>query len=388
MARVCFLLGAGLLWDLLRLSSSVRQTVLRAGFPSFAEFVQLYGRSYRLGSAEWEQRRGLYEQKVSDASRHNSWPGRRWTAGVNEFWDWTAAEQLALRGWRRGALPEGGIPERSGTGRTNFLEQAALPREKNWTRLLAARAVRNQGSCGSCWAIASTTMLQAHTEIHTREARTFSPQQLVSCVPNPQHCGGGGGCTGATVELAMDWVMRHGCAEEYQVPYVSSDTRCPAPVQQGGSAVLADSGDKGIAAAFGMHGWERLPENEYLPLMHAVVERGPVAVSVAARTWTIYAGGIFDGCAKDAILDHAVVLMGFGVDPLNGDPYWLVQNSWGTGWGEGGRIRLLRHTSNTAWCGVDDQPELGTGCDGGPEKVTVCGMCGILYDNVVPHFSA
>ena len=42
------------------------------------------------------------------------------------------------------------------------------------------------------------------------------------------------------------------------------------------------------AAAFGMVGWETLPKNEYEPLIRALAEEGPAAVSVAAGQWFDY----------------------------------------------------------------------------------------------------
>jgi len=48
-----------------------------------------------------------------------------------------------------------------------------------------------------------------------------------------------------------------------------------------------------------------------LPLMTAVTD-GPVAVSVAANDWGMYEKGIFDNCPKDAIVNHAVLLHGYG----------------------------------------------------------------------------
>ena len=43
--------------------------------------------------------------------------------------------------------------------------------------------------------------------------------------------------------------------------------------------------------------------------------------------------------------DHSVLAVGWGT--LNGIDYWLIKNSWGTGWGENGYVRVKRGTCNT-----------------------------------------
>jgi len=364
-------------------------SVARAGetaaaeVPRFDDFMQLHDRAYAAGSEEYRMRRALYEARAREAERQNSSPHRLWTASANDLWDRTEEELGAMRGWVGGARPasrSGGV----------FIQAAGapLPEEKDWTDLKAMKLIHSQGGCGSCWAIASTTMLQAHAEIHTTASRTFSAQQLVSCVPNPKKCGGGGGCTGATVELAMDWVMGHGLAEDFQVPYVGQDGTCH---EEGGfTGFLASPSMPSFGSGsttFGMHGWETLPLNKMEPLMRALAERGPVAVSVDASPWHAYGRGIFDGCPADAIINHAVVAVGYGKDKATGTKFWRIQNSWGRKWGEGGFIRVLRRDDDDSRCGIDNKPELGTGCEGGPPEVTVCGMCGVLYDSVVPHFA-
>lgn len=86
----------------------------------------------------------------------------------------------------------------------------------------------------------------------------------------------------------------------------------------------------GPSSFMGNMSYMKLPTNEYDPLM-AAVAKGPVAVSVDASAWSSYSGGVFDGCNQDSpVIDHGVLLVGYGSDPKLGD-YWIVRNSWGTG---------------------------------------------------------
>jgi cathepsin L len=350
----------------------------------FDAFIELHGRSYERGGKEYFERRTLYEKRIAAAEAHNSDPDRLWTAGVNKLWDWTDSEMQSLRGWDGSARPEGaGL--RSVRPHSTFLQSRSedLPTEKLWS-VTATNNIRNQGDCGSCWAIAASTVLAAHTEIHTGTVRTFSAQQIVDCTPNPKQCGGDGGCKGATAELAMDWVLANGCGEENDDPYQAQDGQCPGAGSKVAMAqIFGEAPANGGGAAFGMVGWETLPKNEYEPVVRALAERGPVAVSVAADAWFNYESGIFNGCDKDAVIDHAVTAIGYGQE--DGTKYWVIQNSWGSDWGEGGRIRMQRHDADT-YCGMNNKPELGVACKGDTTPVPVCGMCGVLFDSVVPHF--
>jgi len=355
--------------------------------PTFESFIELHGRSYQQGSVEFDERKALYQQRKAESELHNTVPDRLWTAGVNKLWDWTEAELKTLRGWDGSMMPDGGST-RSVRKHASFLQQEGeLPTEKMWTSLETGQHIRNQGDCGSCWAIAVSTVLMGHAEIYTGKARTFSAEQLVECTPNPRHCGGDGGCKGATAELAMEWVMKNGCAEASEVPYTASDGACTAgsPEKRMALALVDETATAGTGGlAFGMTGWETLPKNQYEPLVRALAEMGPVAVSVAADAWFNYESGIFNGCGKDAVVDHAVTAMGYGED--NGRKYWTIQNSWGQEWGESGHIRLERH-DNGDYCGMNNDPQKGIACQGETAPVPVCGMCGVLFDSVVPHFT-
>ena len=58
-------------------------------------------------------------------------------------------------------------------------------------------------------------------------------------------------------------------------------------------------------------------------------------MSISATGWEYYSGGVFS-CPSDAIVDHAVLLVGYT------DKYWIVKNQWGISWGESGYIKVNR----------------------------------------------
>jgi hypothetical protein len=181
-----------------------------------------------------------------------------------------------------------------------------------------------------------------------------------------------------------------------ELPYDPQHTKCPAWAS---ATSLKTSSPSSWAHSIGFSGWERLPENSLGDVERALVHQGPLAVSVAAASsWNRYWSGIHSHCERDAVIDHAVVLVGYGHDTIRHKKlgYWLLQNSWGDFWGEDGFIRLLRREGEDEekFCGWDDNPLEGSGCEKGPEavhkgdRVRVCGACGILYDVSLPHFLA
>jgi len=368
---------------------------------AFAGFISKYGRKYVSGSKEYDMRRENFEKVTTWVGSHNSQTHQNWRAGINKYADRSHEELARLRGWKSHARPGHSSAPEGSADTAQFLSTSAeittLPSEHSWANLTTVKEVQDQGSCGSCWAFATATVLRAHSEIWQRNPRTFSVEQIISCTANPGECGGTGGCMGATAELAMDYVYNHGCKTDDEVPYTQKGGMCPASLVQGDDEPASPS----ASASIGMLGWSKLPENKLRPLKMALVTKGPVAVSISAgHSWNLYEGGVLDNCPKDSIIDHAVVLFGYGVTKARnsasdeGTPgnlkFWHLQNSWGADWGENGYIRMLRREDEfeeSQQCGTDNDPLIGSGCKGGPAQVYVCGTCGLLYDTVIPHFA-
>jgi C1A family cysteine protease len=68
-----------------------------------------------------------------------------------------------------------------------------------------------------------------------------------------------------------------------------------------------------------------------------LLAKGPLAVSVGIGSAF---GGHWDGdiyrCTDDNSTNHAVIIAGYNED----NDYWIVKNSWGTGWNGDGYYKL------------------------------------------------
>lgn len=89
--------------------------------------------------------------------------------------------------------------------------------------------------------------------------------------------------------------------------------------------------------------------------MKAAVAQQPVSVSIEAdkAVFQQYTSGIFDSTECGTSTDHATLVVGYGTE--NGTDYWIMKNSWGTGWGEDGYMRLAI-VSGKGICAIQTDP--------------------------------
>jgi len=334
---------------------------------AYAAFLEKHAHRAK-DSLSYKERLTVFARTQAQVAAHNKNPSRTWTAAVNRFADYTEAEKNQLLGYRR--LGQWWEANRSSV----LLQESNLPESLDWSKKVqSGRFIKEQGGCGSCWAVAAAGALEVHSEIATQKVpERLSFKELIDCVPNPMHCGGDGGCAGATGELAFEYVQHFGLSS--------------ATSYEGNKEMTERCKSNSRSPAVRSAGFERLPVNKYGPLMNAI-QQGPVVVSVDGSPWSMYDSGVFQGCLKDATINHAVLLMGYGHDTSSSLDYWQVRNSWGSTWGEDGFIRVQRHTADegdAGHCGTDHDPLQGVGCKGGPKTLPVCGMCGILSDSAYP----
>jgi cathepsin L len=332
----------------------------------FQDFKEKFGKVYS-GAEEEEARFNIFKENVLKTELHAKTKSS-YTTGVNKFSDITQEEfESSFLG---GARPIG--PSVSTSSRRS---SSSLPDSVDWRDSGAITGVKDQGSCGSCWAFAATEQVEAYTAIAAGEpAMELSAQQVTSCAPNAVLCGGNGGCEGSTPPLAYNYVQLFGHTTEEVYPYISGSTMDTETCQYDVS---------GTAPVATITGYDNLPSNDQDAVMAHIANVGPLAISVAASDWGRYTGGVFDGCSYNSNirLNHAVQLVGYGTDGET--PYWIVRNSWGAGWGENGYIRLKRET--TPGCGTDSTTT-GHVCENGPgmDELHVCGMCGMLFETSFP----
>lgn len=315
-------------------------------------------------------RADVFKANLERINRHNSDPDKTWYAAVNEFTDWTNDEFRAKRAHGTRAGHPGKTLSLQEEARWSAILEQDAPDSVDWrTKTGVVTPVKNQGACGSCWAFSATETLEsAYALASGKAAPVLSPQQIVSCAPNPDHCGGSGGCDGSTQELAFNYTETTGLSLASNYRYTGETGRCN---KNKISPVIQNSG------------FVKLPSNNYSALVAAIAKVGPIAISVAAggMGWQLYGGGVFsETCGYDQ--DHAVQAVGYGTE--GGKMYWLVRNSWGAGWGERGYIRIRRYGEGKEPCGMDRTPQDGSACKGQTQPVKMCGLCGILSDSSYP----
>ena len=315
---------------------------------SFA-FAAVLGAANALTSAEFEymnymaafnknhndvetfnMRKANFERVDAFIKEHNA-SNATYTAGHNQFSDWTDAEYKSILGYVRG--------ERSERKAPTVLDTSMNADSVNWVEAGAVTPVKDQGQCGSCWAFSSTGSLEGAHFIATGELLSFSEQQLVDCAYIKY---GNYGCNGGLQDNAYKYYEDGNDAElESVYPYKGVKGTCAY--------------DSSSATAVTVSNYTTVTPDS-VDQMKAALNQQPLAIAIEADKlcFQTYSSGVFNNTKCGTTLDHAVLAVGYGTE--NGQEYWLVKNSWNTTWGDQGYIKIAI-VDGEGICGVQMDPE-------------------------------
>jgi len=241
---------------------------------------------------------------------------------------------------------------------------AQVPDSIDWRQKGAVTGVKDQGSCGSCWAFAAAGAVEGAWGAAGHTLKDVSVQELVSCNEDDL------GCRGGRVDTTLRWLARErsgNAVTDASYPYASASGSAPTCNDHACWSIAAPATDDWctvncknvvpncpaelcscdgvnpnikIAATVTSPGCQDLPQDED-QLAAQLAQTGPFAIAINAGPWTGYKGGIMTDCPLGSV-SHGVVAVGYGSDTVNGTAtkYWLIKNSWGKNFGEDGYIRL------------------------------------------------
>ncbi|CAF1429359.1 unnamed protein product [Adineta ricciae] len=284
-------------------------------------------------------RQTIWEKNVAKIRKHNLEHDlglHTYTMKMNRFGDLTHEEfKKSMNGFKINANVDNNKYDRH-----MFLAPSNLviPDEVDWRKEGYVTGVKDQGQCGSCWAFSATGSLEGQHFAQTKQLVSLSEQQLVDCSTKF----GNEGCGGGLMNNAFEYIKQNnGIDTEKSYPYQAYDGKCRFKPD--------DIGATDVGFAF-------IKEKNETDLTLAIATVGPIAVAIDAShdSFQFYGGGIYNepACSSSPdALDHGVLAVGYGNDGgKHPTDFYIVKNSWGTGWGDHGYLKMMRNYGNQ--CGI------------------------------------
>jgi hypothetical protein len=264
--------------------------------------------------------------ELGDFQRSIKERGAKWVAGNTSMMQLHPAERKKRLGLNYNK-------EMAATPATPYQETfAATPATFDWRNVDGngksyVTPVRNQQSCGSCWAFATAAALESYilmTQNPSNMNLDLSEQLLLSCYNTD-------GCSGGSPSGASFYIQSVGLPAEACFPYKAFDA------QDGTNSVLCSQACTNWSnAAYRILHYGAVSAT-VSAIKDALVNYGPLVTTFSVYAdFFSYHGGIYSYATGAYQGGHAVLIVGY--DDVN--QCFIVKNSWGTGWGEGGYFRI------------------------------------------------
>ncbi|KAK5897463.1 hypothetical protein CesoFtcFv8_010524 [Champsocephalus esox] len=290
----------------------------------FKEFMVKHNKDYS-SQEEADYRLFVFHENLKTAEKLQTLDQGSAEYGVTKFSDLTEEEFRSaylnplLSQWNLHRLMKPAPPARG-----------PAPASWDWRDHGAVSSIKNQGTCGSCWAFSVTGNIEGQWFLKNGTLLSLSEQELVDCDGLDQACKGG------LPSNAYEAIEKLGGLEtETDYSYTGMKQSCDfTSVKVAAyinSSVELSKDEKDIAA------W--------------LAENGPVSVALNAFAMQFYRKGVSHPMkifCNSWMIDHAVLMVGYG--ERKNIPFWAIKNSWGEDYGEQGYYYLYRGSNA---CGIN-----------------------------------
>jgi len=298
----------------------------------FSKWIAQHNKKYN--HENFFYRYTVFKHNMDHIVSHNK-KGKSYTMAMNAFGDMTGEEFKSTHTGYNRVIDT--IKRKANSAPVKHIKHATDD-TYDWRKLNAVTPVKNQQQCGSCWAFSATGSTEGAWALSKKAGAgklvSVSEQQLVDCSGSF----GNQGCNGGLMDNAFQYIVSSGgICTEAAYPYTAQDGTCKTTCKP--AVTLSKFQD----VAQGQ-------EDAILPAL----AMGPVSIAIEAdqQVFQFYSGGVMNDPSCGTNLDHGVLIVGNDNDATAG-AYWIVKNSWGSGWGLEGYVYLARGVNQ---CGLAAEP--------------------------------
>uniref|UniRef100_A0A1I8AYK6 Pept_C1 domain-containing protein n=1 Tax=Meloidogyne hapla TaxID=6305 RepID=A0A1I8AYK6_MELHA len=228
--------------------------------------------------------------------------------------------------------------------------------------------VQDQGFCGSCWAVSTASAFTDRYCIERAKKglktpnnanNIFSSFDVLACSPAK-------GCTGGWPVKAWESIKSNGICTGSDF---NDKNGCkPYPFGPTERYPILKACKKSCTNSY----WEKPYDNDRMNYVISVStlngedaikdelrKNGPVvAIFSVYKDFYSYSDGVYYRVWGELDKSHAVVIVGYGTANCGYEkiPYWIIRNSMGTNWGEGGYFKFRRGDNE---CGIEAKISFG-----------------------------
>lgn len=178
--------------------------------------------------------------------------------------------------------------------------------------------IRDQGTqCGSCWAFATLSAYESSYAFrNSKRMVNVAEQQALNC-------SGAGSCAGGDPGKLLTWWSRAVLKQENGMPYTGTQGFCGA----------AGGEYKPVAWNFVSGPGRAMVKSSISEIKEALVKHGAIITTITATVnFQRYRGNYVYNENTFQQTNHAIAIVGWD----DSKQAWLIKNSWGEQWGEGG----------------------------------------------------